>query len=305
MDHLFEVGKEYRNRDGRYEVLAIAGPKMRIRYEDGRELVVTVAVQQRIWETMRLEEQAPKQGTGRGKKGPAERPFATRQGYDFNGLRESDFFGTVTGTTWRSRASLGGRLAQQLSETTPYVFQAHAIYRRPSVYLTMPDHYDPEDGFPYAKNELRLLREGALYGFYVERPGQSRGMDSTWHWGAFLRALEDEALLQELETAMRQHTLFWLLGLEEGQDTKGPVKREITVQAGAPLSWREGEEAEALDWAEFRRRLNGMPPEQWLNVHLAAWTDKETAVAAAEGFAEQVSEVMRAVLPLYVAAAAA
>jgi hypothetical protein len=48
MDQTFEVGKEYRNRYGRYEVLAIDEPKMAIRYEDGREISVTVAIQAQI-----------------------------------------------------------------------------------------------------------------------------------------------------------------------------------------------------------------------------------------------------------------
>ena len=59
MDHPFEVGKTYHNRYGRYQVLSIDDPKMRIRYEDGREIKVTIAIQARILEGIQLEESAP------------------------------------------------------------------------------------------------------------------------------------------------------------------------------------------------------------------------------------------------------
>lgn len=57
MDHPFEVGGTYRNRDGSYEVVEISGPKMIIRYEDGRRLETTVRLQARIWEHIQTEEQ--------------------------------------------------------------------------------------------------------------------------------------------------------------------------------------------------------------------------------------------------------
>jgi hypothetical protein len=63
MDHPFKIGEEYRNRNGHYEVLAINDPKMRIRYEDSSEVVVTIAIQARIWESMQLEAAQPKAKT--------------------------------------------------------------------------------------------------------------------------------------------------------------------------------------------------------------------------------------------------
>ena len=56
MDHQFEVGKEYRNRYGRYQVLSITGPKMRVRYEDGREINLTIAIQTQILAGIQLAE---------------------------------------------------------------------------------------------------------------------------------------------------------------------------------------------------------------------------------------------------------
>ena len=71
MDHTFEIGKTYRNRYGRYQVLSINEPKMRVRYEDGREINLTVAIQVQILEGIQLAEleQAAALKSGRRKSG--------------------------------------------------------------------------------------------------------------------------------------------------------------------------------------------------------------------------------------------
>ena len=56
MNHPFQVGGQYRNRDGEYEVVELDGPKMVIRYSDGRRLEATVKIQKRIWKNIQAEE---------------------------------------------------------------------------------------------------------------------------------------------------------------------------------------------------------------------------------------------------------
>lgn len=68
MDHSFEVGKEYRNRNGSYTVLTIEEPKMAIRYEDGHEEVATITIQERIWQAMQDEAQGPARKSATRKK---------------------------------------------------------------------------------------------------------------------------------------------------------------------------------------------------------------------------------------------
>ncbi len=74
MEHIFEVGKEYRNRNGRYEVLEIGETKMRVRYEDGQEVNLTLAIQAQIWAGILLneksEEAKPKRRKAPKKRGP-------------------------------------------------------------------------------------------------------------------------------------------------------------------------------------------------------------------------------------------
>lgn len=59
MKHPFKIGETYRNRRGEYTVLALAGDKMDIRYEDGAEDSVSIGVQARIWENMAADEADP------------------------------------------------------------------------------------------------------------------------------------------------------------------------------------------------------------------------------------------------------
>lgn len=73
MDQLFEVGEVYRNRNGFYEVLSIAEPHMRIRYEDGREQEVTIDTQRRIWESM-IDEDLVAEETAAGSREKRQRP---------------------------------------------------------------------------------------------------------------------------------------------------------------------------------------------------------------------------------------
>lgn len=65
---MFEVNGTYRNRIGEYTVLSIDGRKMTVRYSDGTEAEVNVAIQERIWENI-LAEQEARAGSSRNRAG--------------------------------------------------------------------------------------------------------------------------------------------------------------------------------------------------------------------------------------------
>jgi len=75
MDHPFELGQTYRNRDGDYEVVEISGPNMVIRYRNGRQIETTVKLQTRIWKNIQAE-----QSLGRPASKPASSPPSVRAG---------------------------------------------------------------------------------------------------------------------------------------------------------------------------------------------------------------------------------
>lgn len=51
----FEVGNRYCNRDGEYEVLNIQGNSMRVRFDSGEELALTISIQANIYENIQQE----------------------------------------------------------------------------------------------------------------------------------------------------------------------------------------------------------------------------------------------------------
>lgn len=55
----FEVGQQYENTKGAFEVLTIEGEDMRIRWETGEEVATTVKMQRRINERMQREREQP------------------------------------------------------------------------------------------------------------------------------------------------------------------------------------------------------------------------------------------------------
>ncbi|MDX1415209.1 MAG: hypothetical protein R3293_13520 [Candidatus Promineifilaceae bacterium] len=54
---MFEVNGEYANRKGKYTVIAIDGPVMNVRYEDGTHAELKINIQQRIWENIVAEQE--------------------------------------------------------------------------------------------------------------------------------------------------------------------------------------------------------------------------------------------------------
>lgn len=55
---MFEVNGTYINRRGKYTVLSMNPPKMRVCYEDGETAELNIAIQARIWENILVEQEA-------------------------------------------------------------------------------------------------------------------------------------------------------------------------------------------------------------------------------------------------------
>ena len=74
---MFEVNGVYANRKGKYTVLSINAPKMRVRYEDGSEADLNIRRQARIWENIvaEQEERDAKEAIRRAKLGLAQNKF--------------------------------------------------------------------------------------------------------------------------------------------------------------------------------------------------------------------------------------
>jgi hypothetical protein len=153
--HPFSVGSTYRNRDGDYEVISIREPKMRIRYASGRELEADIAQQERTWRNMQLDDNVPAPAAPASTRSASSRaPVRARvgqRGRDFRGLQDHDFQRGTAGTTWRRKESLGGLLAEMMSQATSHDCQHYAIFRRSELHVAQPERYTVDNKPSQAK----------------------------------------------------------------------------------------------------------------------------------------------------------
>jgi len=295
MSHPFKVGGEYRNRHGAYEVVELDGPRMVIQYADGRQLETTVELQARIWNNMRAEERIRKSRARRTRLAPKPRQREGGKGLAFQGLQDHDFKKGTAGTHWRARTHLGGLLAQRMTNKCGYLFQSYAIYRRAAVHIAQPSYYDSKLKRRQAKFMFQLDPDGATYGFYIEK--NEGPMDDTWDWPRFLNALSRRVRVREqVEEAARQLGLQWAIYVPPDGGLIAQVRASPTGWTWEP---QEGDDPEEIDWAAFRRRLRAIETEKWCDLYLCASMGKQDAIAAGVEIADPVTEVYRALLPLY------
>lgn len=235
---------------------------------------------------------------------PTNKPGAKRQtkgkkrpssslGLEFAGLQQQDFQQGTGGTTWRRRASLGGLLAQQLTDKTGQPFLSYAVYRRGQVYIAMPERFDEGDKFPYAKFDIRLSEAGVQIGLYVEK--RDRPMPARWDWRRLLTAVADDEMQACLTAVMQQHDLCWMMERYEENKLVG----ETAVYPANLLRWEEADTVEEVTWAEFVTRLHEAPLHQWLDLRLGRHIGREDALSAGIDVADQVVTIYAALLPLY------
>ena len=292
MHHPFEIGGKYRNRRGEYEVIELEGSRMVIRYSDGNRLETNVEMQQRIWQNIQAEERLKKPTRISSSR---QQQRGGQRGLAFQGLEEHDFKRGVAGTSWRSRKNLGGMLAQRMSDTTPHFFQSYAIYRRAEVHIVRPAYYHSDTRWRETKFVFDLDEQCARYGFYIEK--NDGPMDDTWHWLHFVSALDkDKGLRGEVKAAMDNLNLHWEVYV---WDDGGLIAEVRVAQDGLIWDWQDTDKAEDISWDDFTKRLQGIETQKWCDLHLCARMIKDKAIGLGIQIVDPVTEVYRALLPLY------
>lgn len=287
----FEIGEQYRNRDGEYEVLEIDTPNMTIEYSDGRVIETKVKLQARIWRNILMDQRAKREARERAKRAKRRRRRKQRRGRKFEGLEASDFKTGITGTSWRRREDLGGLLAQEATDASPHFFQSHAMYRKPEVHVAQPEYYERKKKERKAKYFFRLNEELATFGLFIEK--NDGPMDESWHWTNLPHALSKTEA--DVEQAMREHDLHWEAYTEDEE-----LVAEVELGEDQ-LHWKGPDGTEEIDWAEFIQRLGNLDPETWCNLTLCGQMEKSQALSATTDLGQQIAEVYLALLPLYVA----
>ena len=300
--HPFVVGEKYRNEDGVYTVVEIADPQMEIQYEDGRTLRSSIRLQRRIWERIQHEEEiaarrAAKKTTTRRRGGGRSRASFGR---DFHGLQESDFRRDITGTSWRRRTELAGLLALRLSEMSGHIFESHAVYRRPEVYVVQPEHWNSKEPQRAVKFFFKLTEAESSYGFLVEK--SDKPMDHHWDWARFMATLGDDKSLQARTLIAMEHcNLSWEVYPGGGGLTAAAPYTVTADQETLQLQDANGGPRTPLAWEGFIELLAEAPADTWCDCYLTARADKAQAIEKGVGLATEAANVYNALLPLYAA----
>jgi hypothetical protein len=284
----FEVGSTHENEKGVYEVLSLDERKdtMVIKWESGEEVATAIGFQRRILERMKHDREVAKFGVG------YNRRKGRSSGAKFDGFKETDFSGGVTGTTWRTQKALGGTVTALLNSDRPQI-KSRAVSRMPQVHWTDPDRQPRDDNDLQAKLFVRLDKEYLYYGFYVERSDDKSRVQDDWHgFVEWLSDVKNESWLKEI---MDEYGLC----IYDVKDNARPFDGRIAVGDG---NWRLSAGTAEQDVASLAGFLKELPDTAAVNLQIAKITAKDDALARAGEITGDISSLFATLMPLYRAA---
>jgi hypothetical protein len=309
--HLFEVGKNYRNRAGEYTVLAVDGEKMTIRYVSGSTLVTSVAIQGRIWENIQFEEQSAReeervrlaQEARLAARKRVARPAAPAKPRGrFAGFQETDFQPKARGIAWSSRVAMGNVLARELTKRAGQAFGKWLVPLLPELHVARAEHYDPKTVNRNAAFFVAINEKSVNYGFRVAKPDGR--VDPDWPWSTVLTALStDSRLRKTVESVMKDRGLsldVYAMDVSYGQvahvtlaDSGFVCQQEISQQSTS----RE------MSWDELIGYLREVAPEARAELYLRHSLSNEEAIAGGAIISRDIVSIFGALLSLYEASA--
>lgn len=284
------VGGKYENREGIYEVLSIDDDRLVIMYDAGKQLATSLEVQTRILDNMVRERSSGERS--RSSNGVTGFRVPRWYGERFEGLKEGDFKGNVTGTHWRSREQLGGAVSARIA-APQYDFESWAIYKRPQVHWADRRHYLVDDGHASVGSRQRhagrvyqgkyfadVDATSVWYGFYIERtdkPGEPRS-----DWDNFLE---------------------WL-GHQDGEKNLMEVAAKHSLDARIAPDWSARQASSRRDgFNGLAAFLRGIPDDQWVNLLIGTEMPKRRALSQGPRIADEIAGVFTTLIPLYEAVA--
>lgn len=305
MSHPFEVGKLYRNRIGEYEVLAVEGNWMKIRYTTGETLESPIAPLLRIWENIQLEEQLSREEE-RMRLAREERQKSRRQSKrrrsrsrpKFDGFEEVNFEAKKRGIAWKNRASLGKVLAHEMGRRAKGDFGYWIVPRKSRVQVARQDFFERETRELWPAFFVAADPQGAAYGLRVGKPDGE--VKEEWTWSVFIQALADnDEVFRTLWSVMKEHELsldvyamtvsYGLVGhiVVHGQDFLYEQKTE------------DQEITREMNRTELVEYLRTVSPEKRCDLFVRKQLPAADALKAGSGIVSQIASELAAVIPLY------
>jgi hypothetical protein len=306
VSHPFKVGKLYRNRVGEYEVKAIEGDQITIKYVGGATLTTNVGILARIWENVQFEDQLARdeerrqlakeaRQAARRRKARAKRELAKPK---FGGFVESDFEAKKRGIAWASRKQLGAVLAYELSQRLPGDFGFWIVPRKSEVHIARKDRFDAGNRDNNAGFFVAVDDEGVKLGFYAGKPGGK--IKAGWPWPALLGAfVDDDKTRRALRAAMKAHKLsmdVYAMDVAFGQ------VGQILLQDRGFLYQHETADQELtkrMNWQALVDYLQSVAPNKRCVLYLRKHLLVGDALGVGADRAAQILGLFQALMPVY------
>jgi hypothetical protein len=221
----------------------------------------------------------------------------------FDGFGEHDFH-ELRGSSWRGREALGGLLADALRADMGDDCRSWGVRRRLELHIARRNHYNFADPWPYAK--LFVYTTGELaYGFYVEAPETGKDDGKFSHWRNFRDRLQaDKGLQQALSKTMEEHHLT-MADYYRWRESGGALRGQFRAHHGQ-LQWSPSGEPnwQGSTFDQLVERVSRLDGEHWIDLHIFARMDKDTAIGMGREVVEALLTVLRSLVPVYHAATA-
>jgi hypothetical protein len=236
MSHPFEVGKEYRNRNGQYVVQAIEGEWMKLKYVNGGTIESRISLQARIWENIQFEEQLAReeerqrlakeaQTEARRRSALAKKAKAKPK---FAGFKKAHFEEKKRGLAWKSRKDLGKVLEWEMKERAKVEYGSWIVPRKPALEVARKDRWDADVRESNAAFFVSASPEGLAYGFHVGKP--SGKVKAKWPWNDFMALVsEDSRTRRAIRATMKEHEMsldVWVEDTGDFSGRRGPPTRK-------------------------------------------------------------------------------
>jgi hypothetical protein len=116
---MFEEGRQYANRNGRYTVLSVSDRTMKVQYEDGTEADLNIGIQIRIWENILAEEEVRHRRSSRA----AKRGGLLANNFFVRAVRANDIESLFV-KGWKETATAADIVSKQIARSDRLIYFA-------------------------------------------------------------------------------------------------------------------------------------------------------------------------------------
>jgi hypothetical protein len=296
----------YRNRVGEYEVKAIEGDQITIKYVGGSTVTTSVSILARIWENVQFEDQMARDEerrqlakearlAARRRSARAKREKAKPT---FGGFEESDFEAKKRGIAWASRKELGAALAYELSQRMKSDFAYWIVPRKSEVHVARKERFDADNRDNNAAFFIAVNEEGVSLGLHVSKAGGK--VKPGWPWPTLLEAFVDsDKTRRAVRAAMKAHDMS--LDVYAMDVAYGQVGQILYQDRGFLYQHETADQemTQRMDWKALVDYLQSVAPGKRCALYLRKRLLAGDALGAGVELTGQFADLFQALVPVY------